>query len=159
MDTVLRDLPFLFIYLDDILVASSSAGEHLSHLRVLFERLSAHGLIINPAKCQFGLVEIDFLGHRVSAQGTVPLPTQVEAIMGFPRLLTIRLLQEFLGMLNFYNRFIPRAAHLMHPLYEALRGKRASQEVPRDCFVGASFGYSSIGSHYGRVQCGCGHGL
>ena len=53
MDSVLRDLPFLFVYLDDILIASASRTEHLSHLRTLFERLSMHGLIINPAKCQF----------------------------------------------------------------------------------------------------------
>jgi len=50
MDSVLRDLPFVFVYLDDILVASNSEEEHLSHLRALFTRLSQHGLIINPAK-------------------------------------------------------------------------------------------------------------
>lgn len=51
MDSVLRDMPFLFVYLDDILVASTSRAEHLTHLRQLFERLSQHGLIVNPAKC------------------------------------------------------------------------------------------------------------
>lgn len=54
MDSVLRDMPFLFVYLDDILVASTSDEEHMAHLRQLFVRLSEHGLIINPAKCQFG---------------------------------------------------------------------------------------------------------
>ena len=76
MDSVLRDLPFLFVYLDDILVASACAEEHLSHLRLLFERLSEHGLIINPAKCQFGLSSITFLGHHVTPQGAVPLPAR-----------------------------------------------------------------------------------
>ncbi|KAK7877068.1 hypothetical protein WMY93_032223 [Mugilogobius chulae] len=55
MDSVLRDMPFLFVYLDDILVASSSVEEHMTHLRQLFQRLSDHGLIVNPTKCQFGL--------------------------------------------------------------------------------------------------------
>ncbi|KAL6483353.1 hypothetical protein MHYP_G00082250 [Metynnis hypsauchen] len=69
MDSILRDLPFLFVYLDDILVASVSRSEHLHHLRLLFERLSQHGLIINPAKCQFGLHTVDFLGHRITSSG------------------------------------------------------------------------------------------
>ena len=123
MDSVLRDLPFLFVYLDDILVASTSKTEHLAHLRILFERLSQHGLIINPAKCQFGLTTIDFLGHRVTKGGAVPLPSKVDAISNFPRPVTVRSLQEFLGMVNFYHRFIPRAAAIMCPLHEALRGK------------------------------------
>ncbi|KAL7857065.1 hypothetical protein SRHO_G00159640 [Serrasalmus rhombeus] len=129
MDSVLRDLPFLFVYLDDILIASTSRSEHLHHLRLLFERLNQHGLIINPSKCQFGLQVIDFLGHRVTNAGAVPLPTKVEAIQCFARPLTVRALQEFLGMVTFYHRFIPRAASLMHPLYEALKGKAAKHAV------------------------------
>ena len=129
MDSVLRDLPFLFVYLDDILVASSSPSEHLSHLRTLFERLTEHGLIINPAKCEFGLSTIDFLGHRVTKDGIVPLPSKVEAITTFPRPVTIRALQEFLGMVNFYHRFLPRAAQTMRPMYEALKGAKPKHTV------------------------------
>ncbi|CAF96161.1 unnamed protein product [Tetraodon nigroviridis] len=55
MDSVLRGLTFVFVYLDDILVASPSADEHLTHLGQVFQRLADHGLIVNPAKCQFGL--------------------------------------------------------------------------------------------------------
>uniref|UniRef100_A0AAV2JWI0 ribonuclease H n=1 Tax=Knipowitschia caucasica TaxID=637954 RepID=A0AAV2JWI0_KNICA len=77
MDSVLRDMPFIFVYLDDILVASPSVEEHSLHLRLLFERLTEHGLIVNPVKCQFGLSEIEFLGHRVSRQGAVPLPAKI----------------------------------------------------------------------------------
>uniref|UniRef100_A0AAV2JZV2 Gypsy retrotransposon integrase-like protein 1 n=1 Tax=Knipowitschia caucasica TaxID=637954 RepID=A0AAV2JZV2_KNICA len=129
MDSVLRDMPFLFVYLDDVLVASASVEEHMSHLRQLFERLSQHGLIVNPAKCRFGLLEIEFLGHRVSRQGAVPLPAKVEAVLAFPRPSSVKPLQEFLGMVNFYNRFIPRAAHIMHSLYDALKGKKGNQDI------------------------------
>ncbi|CAL1568882.1 unnamed protein product [Knipowitschia caucasica] len=129
MDSVLRDMPFIFVYLDDILVASPSVEEHSLHLRLLFERLTEHGLIVNPVKCQFGLSEIEFLGHRVSRQGAVPLPAKVKAVLAFPRPPSVKPLQEFLGMINFYNRFIPHAAHLMHPLYDALRGRRGNQVV------------------------------
>ena len=101
MNSVLRDLPFLGS-LDDILVASAAKSEHLSHLRTLFERLSEHGLIVNPAKCQFGLSPINCLGHRVTKEGAVPLPAKVEAVWGFPQPVTVRALQEFLDMVHFY---------------------------------------------------------
>lgn len=129
MDSVLRGLPFVFVYLDDILVASCSASQHESHLRQVFQRLAAHGLIINPSKCQFGLPVLDFLRHRISAEGVVPLPDRVQAISAFPRPTSVKALQEFLGMINFYNRFLPRAAHLLQPLYAALKGKTAKDPV------------------------------
>ncbi|XP_053734725.1 uncharacterized protein LOC128767052 [Synchiropus splendidus] len=129
MDSVLRDLEFVFVYLDDILVASPSVEEHQLHLRQVFQRLHDHGLIVNTAKCQFGLPGIDFLGHRISSQGAVPLPAKVQAVSAFPRPVSVKSLQEFLGMVNFYNRFLPRAAHLMQPLYEALRLKKANDQV------------------------------
>lgn len=129
MDSVLRDLTFVFVYLDDILVASPSADEHLMHLKQVFQRLDEHGLIVNPAKCQFGLTVIDFLGHRISSLGAVPLPSKVQAVADFPRPLSVKALQEFLGMVNFYNRFLPRAAHLLQPLYGALRLKKGNDPV------------------------------
>ncbi|CAF98772.1 unnamed protein product [Tetraodon nigroviridis] len=129
MDSVLRGLTFVFVNLDDILVASPSADEHLTHLGQVFQRLADHGLIVNPAKCQFGLQVIDFLGHRISSEGAVPLPAKVQVVAEFPRPASVKALQEFLGMVNFYNRFLPRAAHLLQPLYEALRLKKATDQV------------------------------
>lgn len=129
MDSILRDLDFLFVYLDDILVASISRSEHLAHLRLLFTRLSQHGLIINPTKCQFGLAAIDFLGHRITGEGAVPLPDKVDIITQFPVPQTTKGLQEFVGMVNFYHRFIPRAAELMHPLYRALKGHGKNKTI------------------------------
>ncbi len=112
MDSILRDLDFLFVYLDDILVASASR-------RVLC--LSQHGLIINPAKFQFGLAAIDFLGHRITSSGAVPLPDKVDAITKFPVPHTTKALQ--------YHRFIPRAADLMHPLYRSLKGHSRNTQI------------------------------
>uniref|UniRef100_UPI00358E68FD uncharacterized protein n=1 Tax=Myxine glutinosa TaxID=7769 RepID=UPI00358E68FD len=99
------------------------------HLRALFECLSQHGLIINPAKCLFGVASIDFLGHHITKEGAVPLPSKVEAVKGFPHPLTVKALQEFLGMVNFYHRFVPRAAQLIWPLYEALKGKPTKRAI------------------------------
>jgi len=83
IDSVLRDLPFLFVYLDYILVNSTTKSEHLAHLQTLFERLNQHALIVNPAKCQFGLTTIEFLGHCITRDGLVPLPLKVDAIITF----------------------------------------------------------------------------
>ncbi len=129
IDSILRDLDFLFVYLNDILVASASRREHLTHLQLLFARLGQHGLIINPAKWQFGLAAIDFLGHRITSSGAVPLPDKVDAITKFPVPHTTKALQEFLGMVNFYHRFILQAAELMHPLYRALKGHSRNTQI------------------------------
>jgi len=88
VDSICHDLPAIFAYIDDFLVASSSPEQHEEHLRTLFQRLADNGLLLNPAKCQFGRSEIDFLGHRISAAGAVPLPDNVSfdvgACLGIP---------------------------------------------------------------------------
>ena len=144
MDSVCAGLDFAFVYLDDILIASKNKAEHLRHLRSLFERLAEHGLVINPQKCQFGMSSVDFLGHRVSSQGTVPLPSKVEAISQFPRPTTVKGLQEFIGMVNFYHRFIPRIASTMRPLHEALAGKPTARTFAWTAEMDAAFEGSKV---------------
>ena len=73
IDQVLQGLTFCYAYIDDIIIASTSREEHKTHLRQLLQRLSYHGIVINPAKYVLGVSELDFLGHRVNAQGIQPL--------------------------------------------------------------------------------------
>lgn len=122
MDEVLCGLDFCYAYIDDILIASSSPEEHAKHLRTLFERLEKYGVVVNPAKCTFGVSKIEFLGYQVSKDGTQPLPQKVEIIREFPQPTTGKQLRQFLGMINFYRRFIPRAAVIKAPLNELLKG-------------------------------------
>ena len=112
----------VFIYLDDILVASSSPSKHLRDLTAIFDHLEQHGLVIHPGKCVFGVTEITFLSHVVNAEGIQPMPIRVTAIQDFPCPTVIKELQAFLGVINFYHRFVPAAAQLLHPLYSALVG-------------------------------------
>ncbi|KAK3760795.1 hypothetical protein RRG08_062809 [Elysia crispata] len=107
MDGILRDVPFAFVYLDDILVASHSPREHSQHLRQIFTLLPSNGLVINRPKCIFGVDELDFLGHHVSSRGIAPLAERVSALRnsGAPKDRTS--LQRFLGMINYYHRFLP----------------------------------------------------
>ena len=123
MDQVLRDLPFAYTYIDDVLVASSSPEEHKQHLRAVLGRFSEHGIVINPSKCEFGVPQLTFLGHTVDQHGIRPLPSKVETLCAFLRPTTQRKLREFLGLVNFYNRFIPNCACILSPLNSFL-GKR-----------------------------------
>ena len=84
MDDICRELDFVFVYLDDILVASRSHEEHLQHLRALFQQLADQGLVINPAKCELGKAEVNFLSHTFSADGIRPHISRVEAVRAFP---------------------------------------------------------------------------
>lgn len=86
MNEVTRGLLFVFVYLDDILVASKTPEEHENHLRLLFKRLDEHGLVLKPQKCIFGVEALDFLGHRISPQGILPLESRVQAVRVFSRL-------------------------------------------------------------------------
>ena len=128
MDEVLGELDFLFVYMDDVLVASRTMEEHERHFRELFRRLAAHDLVVSPTKCQYGQAKIEFLGHEVSKDGIKPLATKVEAIAQFPKPTTKEELKRFLGMINFYNRFIPRAARIMKPLHEAAASAKKQLE-------------------------------
>ena len=123
MDEVCLDLDFAFAYLDDVLIASPDPSSHKVHVERLFERFADFGLAINPAKCEFGKQALDFLGYRVDRHGLRPLEHKVTTIREFPQPTTIVSLQRFLGMFNFYRRFVPDAARILAPLYDPLRGK------------------------------------
>ena len=129
MVRVCRGLDFVIVYLDDILIGSRNEAEHPSYLRQLFERLRMYGLILNPQKCKFGKPKIEFLGHLINKNGAGPLPSKVEAIKQFPQPCPVKGLQEFLGMGNFYNRFIPSAAKIMKPLYSAVSNSKRDKTL------------------------------
>ena len=69
IDEVLRGLHFTYAYIDDVLVSSTSPEEHEHHLRLVLQRFQQHGVVVNPAKCQFEVAELDFLGYRVDICG------------------------------------------------------------------------------------------
>ena len=120
MDTVCRDLPFTFIYLDDLLIASTDLNTHLHHLRLVLERLQEAGLIVNM-ECVFGVSETTFLGHHFSADGIHPIMKHVEAIRQISPPKDIKEVQRFLGLVNFYRKFISEAAKFLRPLNDALK--------------------------------------
>ena len=127
MDSVMAGLDFCFIYLDDVLVASQSHEEHLNQLKKVLTRLKQQGLVLNEEKCVLGASQVEYLGHLITPTGVSPLPDRVKAITGYPLPATVRGLQTFLGMANFYRRFLKDAALLLRPLTDALKGGAAGK--------------------------------
>ena len=121
---ILGDLPFCTVFIDDILVFSRTVEEHLQHIRTIFQRLREYDLILHPQKCSLAKAEMEFLGHSLSSKGVTPTKDKVEAITRFPPPKTIKSLQEFIGMITYYHRFLPGIAYILAPLHNALKGKK-----------------------------------
>jgi hypothetical protein len=135
------DLPFAFVHLDDILVASRSVADHRRHLREVLQCLQDNNLVVNTKKCVFGQEKIVFLGYVVTAGGVSPLPDRVAVIRKFPELANIEQLQDFLGLYNFYRRFVPAATKLLKPLTDALDGApKGSTLIQWSAAMRAAFG-------------------
>lgn len=117
MDSVFRGIPYVFVYLDDILVASKNKREHKQHLREVFSRLNSAGLAVNVQKCVFGQEKVKYLGQEVSAAGVSPLPSKLKEIINIDKPATKVQMQRYLGMVNFYHRFLPAIAKTLGPLH------------------------------------------
>ena len=113
---VLRGLPFTFGYLDDILIFSSGVEAHLEHLRKVFLRLREAKLKLKASKCSFFKKHIQYLGHLVSGDGIEPLPEKLEAVENMPPPKTPKEVRQFLGLVGYYRKFVPKFADIARPL-------------------------------------------
>ncbi|GFR90992.1 Pol polyprotein [Elysia marginata] len=146
MDGILHDLNCCFVYLDDILIASSSPKEHEADLRSVFHLLATNGLVINTQKCIFGPATMTFLGYKVTPNGITPVPEKVKAITEFPKPSDKKALQRFLGMLNYYHRFLPGIAKCLAPLTEATKSRSKVTTWTDDCQTAFEAAKSSLAS-------------
>lgn len=119
---VLDGLDFVFVYVDDICVASDNLDEHRRHLRLIFERLRKYGMTINLSKCVFGQNKVRFLGHMISPEGIAPLPERVQLLRDCERPKTARDLKRFIALMNYYRRFLPGAAENQLILQRLIKG-------------------------------------
>ena len=103
LDSILGDIPGLFIYLDDFLVFNKNKEDHIKTLEEIFKRLDEAGLSISLSKCLFGVKEIEFLGFKVNKNGITPLDSKVSSIAKCPEPTTQKELLRYLGMLNYYR--------------------------------------------------------
>lgn len=116
MDEILGDLDYVRVYLDDILVTSSTFEEHLQHLAVVFGRLRDHGLTLHRTKSKICASVIEYLGYQISDDGISALPNKVTAINAIAPPNNRREVRRFVGMVNFYSDMLPRRAQLLAPL-------------------------------------------
>jgi len=120
MDNIFRDLPFVCVYIDDILIASSSFDEHIQHLQSVLQRLSDHNLKVSASKSVFAEASVSFLGCTLSNKGIRPDAARSEAIINFPSPQTFTDLRRFMGMAGYYRRFIPHFSEAACPLQELI---------------------------------------
>lgn len=107
---------FVVVYLDDILVYSSSPDEHVEHVRKVLSLLRANNLYAKASKCTFGVPEVEFLGYLVGINGLRMDPTKVQTVVDWPIPRHVKAVQSFLGFANFYRRFIRDYSKVVSPL-------------------------------------------
>jgi transposase InsO family protein len=118
LDHVIRGLPGVVVYVDDLLVFANSKEQQVQRLKALLQRLREFGLSVNDKKCTFLSQSIHFLGYLITPDGYEPIPDRVNAISTSPTPTNIAQVRRFIGMANFYRQHIPQFARLMTPLYD-----------------------------------------
>jgi transposase InsO family protein len=132
MNQILGDLPFVIVWIDDILVFSQgSFDEHIEHLRVVFERLRAAGMTVNVNKSSFLAKELPYLGFLLSPEGIRADPQKVEAIRTIAAPKNVKQVRSFLGMVNYIREMIPRHSHYTAVLSDLVSPKRKFEWLPR----------------------------
>ncbi|XP_048247554.1 uncharacterized protein K02A2.6-like [Haliotis rufescens] len=121
IECLLSDLPHVCVYLDDILVTGVDDAEHNKNLNEVLDRLQKAGLRLNASKCHVKKDSVTYLGHRIDAQGLHPLEEKVNAIVSAPAPQNVTKLKSFLGMVQYYQRFLPNLSTTLVPLHGLLQ--------------------------------------
>jgi hypothetical protein len=118
MNSMFRDMinKSLLIYLDDILVMSDTADQHLQHLEAVLLRLREHKYRAKLSKCEFFRAQLKFLGHIVSSEGIAPDPDKIQAVVNWPRPTNVKELMAFLGTANYLRKHVLGYGILAGPL-------------------------------------------
>ncbi len=120
------------IYIDDILVSGKSEEEHLRRLELVLQRLEEAGLRLKRGKCSFVMPSVEYLGHRIDSEGLHPTDEKVRAIKDAPAPRNITELRSFLGLINYYGKFLPQLSTVLAPMYSLLKkGAGWAWETPQ----------------------------
>ena len=124
MEEVLGDynMTICVIYLDDLIIFSSSFEEHLRHLDMVLTRLRENNLKLSPKKCYFIQERVNFLGHVVSSQGIETDPAKIEKILNWPTPSNAKELRSFIAFAGYYHRFVKDFSKITRPLSELIPG-------------------------------------
>ena len=125
METVLRGMQWerAVLYLDDIIIFSSTVQEHMARLEEVFQRLQKANLTLKPTKCHFFQQQVEFLGHIVDEKGVSTDPQKIEAIVNWEIPRRVKEVRAFLGITGYYRRFIKDYAEIAKPLHQLTEKK------------------------------------
>lgn len=120
MTSLVAGITGVAVLIDDIIISGSTRSEMHQRLDTVLERINRAGLRLNMNKCKFAKERVEFLGFVIDVDGIHPAPSKVESIMKTPPPKNKQELQAFLGLYNFYERFIPKKATILEPLHRLL---------------------------------------
>ena len=121
MDQILQGMANVVCYLDDIPIASRTEEEHLATLDEVLSRLEKYGVVVNQSKCEFRTSSVEYLGHRIDEDGLHPLKDKIAAIVDAPSPTNVSELRAYLGLINYYAKFMSNRATMLKPLHNLLR--------------------------------------
>ena len=121
MNKVLNGLTFTLAYLDDTIIFSETAEQHLKHMQIVLAKLREANLKLKKSKCSFFNKEIHYLGHLLTTDGFKPQADKVKAIHGMKPPRNHKEVREFLGMVGYYRSFISRFADPARPMTKLIR--------------------------------------
>lgn len=120
MDNLLQGIPGVAGFLDDLLVTGADDESHLQSLELVLRRLQDSGLRCGMSKCDFMQDRVCYLGHRIDSAGLHPLPEKIRAIVDAPQPQDVSQLRSFLGLVNYYGKFLPNLSTELAPLHHLL---------------------------------------
>ena len=132
MDTLLQGIPHVICYIDDVLVTGLTEKEHLQNLTQVLHKLQEQGMRLKKEKCAFFQKEVEYLGYWINADGVHTAPSKLQAIEQAPAPRNVTELRAFLGLLNYYGKFIPNLSTMIHPL-NALLGQGRKCNWTQEC--------------------------
>ena len=123
MNTIFQPLlrKCVLVFVDDILIYSSTLEAHLNHLQQVFHILNDHKLLLKRSKCSFAQQQLEYLGHIISGQGVATDPKKIEVVANWPQPSDTRQLRGFLGLSGYYRKFIKNYGILSRPLTNLLK--------------------------------------